>query len=290
MTSITKKIALLTYSDEPNLTESDVLLKDALEKKGFQVEATPWDNSEIDWTSFDLLILRSCWNSHLKIQEYRSWLDKIQALQLQLLNPFEIVKWNTSKRYLKDLEKLGVSIVPTEIIIQNEKFDLQTVTKEKNWKTIVIKPAIGASAFGVEKFEDEMLDEATTYVNKILQHSDAVIQPLIPEISQGEISFVFIGGEFTHAVAKIPKPGEYRSNYEYRSHEIKVTVDQEMIEQAKSVLVQLKSDLLYARVDGVVKDGKLLIMELEVIDPHLFFDLEPKAAEMMAEEIERVLG
>src|SRR3989338_2501792 len=109
-------IAFVTYDKSPRFTPSDKLLVKPLESFGHKLFPAPWDNPEIDWQKFDVLILRSCWNYHLHIDGFLSWLKKIKKLGIRLWNPYQIVLWNIDKRYLFDLEKKGIGIIPTKLI------------------------------------------------------------------------------------------------------------------------------------------------------------------------------
>lgn len=285
-----KSVALVTYSKEPNLFESDLVLENALKVSGLSVYAVPWDDRKIDWKKFDVLILRSCWNYHEKINDFLKWLKKLENDGIKIFNPFSIVRWNYHKKYLLELEKKGVLIIPTMVINQHQKLNIEEVIN-KGWQEVVIKPAIGASAYKVYKEEVNNKRTLKERVEKIQQTTDVIIQPLIEEIKEkGELSYIYINGEFSHSILKKPKKGEFRSNYKYRGKEALIAPDKNLLEQTKAIINKLNFSTLYARVDGIDLDGKFHLMELELIEPYLYFEFFPNAAIKLATTLKNFLN
>jgi len=218
-----KHVALVTCSTFPRLSQSDEHLVDPLKTEGFIPYVVPWDKKGVDWSLFDTIILRSCWNYP---EKYSLFLDWLAGINTKIYNPAAIIKWNSHKSYLLDLGKKGIPIIPT-----------------------VIKPAIGNRGRGVEY----------------------LVQPFIPEIAQeGEYRFIFIGGKLTHTVLKTQK---------------KVTLVQPSQALAQQAAHALDTDFLYARVDGINRSGIFLLLELELIEPHLYFDMNPFAATRFAQTL-----
>lgn len=277
-----KIIGLVTYSISPKLTKSDALLVKPLEEKRFTVKVVPWDGQNIDWGQFDSLILRSCWNYHLSIEKFLTWLSTIEEMGISIWNPPEIIRWNAKKTYLFDLEKKGIQIVPTKFIQKNSSTSLKKIFEELKSDELVVKPTIGASAYGVFNVGKEEMNKKQKNFITLLAHSDCLVQPLMKDIQHGELSIVFIGKQFSHAVRKIPRKGEFRTNYEFQATETLVDIDPTIIEQAKQGIDAVPGNLLYGRVDGLIQNGKFILMELELIEPHLFFDLYLQAKETFA--------
>lgn len=261
-----KKVALVTYSRQPELFDGDNLLPQAFAYHGYMAEAVPWD-IKVNWQSYDLVILRSCWNYHTKITQFLNWINELESLGINLLNPRNVIIWNMNKKYLLDLEKKGVNIVPTVDNIHQVP---------KSWKEIIIKPFYGASSYKIRKIKREELQN--------YQLENTLIQPFLEEISRGEISFIFINKKFSHAVNKIPKKQEFRSQREFGGLEISITPPDTLILEAQSILKKIPSPLLYARIDGIILEGHFFLMELEVIEPYLFFEKKEKSAELFAAE------
>lgn len=265
-----KHVALVTCSTYPHLSQSDALLVEPLKKEGFIAHAVPWDAPGINWNMFDIIILRSCWNYPGKYIQFIDWITSIHG---RLYNPASLVKWNSHKSYLLDLEKLGVPIIPSIMISKNRKMDIP-------WSNVVVKPAVGADAHGVSR--------NIKNINLLLKKGDCIVQELANEvITQGEYSFVFIGNTITHCVLKTPKKGDFRANAHLGAVEKIVIPAAELAQQAKAILLSVKTNLLYARVDCVNRNGKLLLMELELIEPHLFFNYSKRAAALFARTLKQ---
>ncbi|MBI4130856.1 hypothetical protein HY468_06060 [Candidatus Roizmanbacteria bacterium] len=281
-----KEIALITYKESPELSKSDALLVEPLKNEGFTSQAVPWDSGDIDWERFTALVLRSCWNYHYNYQDFLTWLSKIENTHIPLWNPAEVVRWNANKKYLTDLESKGVSTVPTVWLEKDERTNLEDIAGEKKWNDLVVKPSVGASAYGIFRVRSGEYNAAQIKINDILQQSEVMIQPLMEEVmSEGEYSLVFIGGEYSHAMLKTPKEGDFRSNHHCGATEVKVEPDRPLIDQAYSILDKVDSPLLYARIDGINRDGEFVLMELELIEPHLFFDQDQQSPTRFAKAL-----
>lgn len=284
-----KNVALVTYRESPKLIDGDNLLVEPFNKHGLEVKAVPWDQPNIDWQSFDLVILRSCWNYHYKVKEFADWLNSLEKNKVNLWNPINIVKWNINKKYLLDLKDKGIPIITTSIFNQDNIDTAQNYINSLVCKEIVIKPTSGASAYKVNKIRKTDYSSDLPIVKEILSDSEAMIQPYMKEISdEGEYSFIFFNKKYSHAVLKHPKKEEYRTQLTFGGREEKTTPDDSLIKQAQNVLFKIDSPLLYARVDGICVNGKLLLMELELTEPYLFFEYDEKAAQKFTEAVESI--
>jgi len=263
-----KTVGLVTYTRLPHLTKSDILLIPEFKKKGIHATPVAWDDKDVNWNQFSTLILRSCWNYHLNDQRFIQWLSMIRQKGIQLLNPFDVVCWNIHKKYLLELEQKGVSIVPASIVPKQSLVSLHTLFDETSYEEIIVKPAIGASGSGILRIRKHDKKSEKLF-QKLLSVSDCLIQPYIKESHHVEISVVFFGKTYSHSI--------------FRHSKKLFTPHQSIINQAKSVVNAIPNPLLYARVDGLIIQGKFLLMELELIEPELFFDIYPKGAEAFVE-------
>ena len=296
--SYNSRVALITYSGVPAITTDDRLLRDALVARGVEVEAKPWD-ARADWSIYHRIVLRSCWNFHHRPVEFRGWVDDVQARHDgSLMNGPALVQWSVDKRYLKDLESRGVAIVPTIWVSPgggDELPDLDALIAEQGWESgAVVKPAISATAHETWRVatDDGGAHQARFKTLVAARPSGVMVQPFLPEIEDGEWSLVFLGGEFSHAVRKRPAAGDFRVQHDFGGTIERLDPDPAIIEDARAALRATAeatdtgvADILYARVDGVVRAGRLLLMELELIEPVLFFAQAPVAAARMAELI-----
>ena len=292
------RVALITYSGVPAITADDRLLRDALVARGAQVEARPWD-ARADWASYHRIVLRSCWNFHHRPAEFLLWIDEVKENHDgSLRNSPALVQWSVDKRYLLDLDAGGIAIVPTIWVSAAEGSaapDLDALIAAQEWNEgAVVKPAISATAHQTWLVEPRRASEHEARFEALLAASPSgvMVQRFLPEIRDGEWSLIFFGGEFSHAVVKRPADGDFRVQHDFGGTVERREPEPSLIEDARSVLHAAAratgtrvEEILYARVDGIVRDAKLLLMELEVIEPTLFFSHAPGAAARMAELI-----
>ncbi len=204
------RIALATCRDLPRLTPDDRILRDELLRYGFEVETALWNAEEIRWNSFDLVMIRSCWDYHLHCDRFLSWAEDLDRTGVTLWNPLPVVCWNAHKRYLRDLQAAGVAVVPTCWPTAGAE-TLSDIFRRTGWNEAVVKPAVSASAHQTWRVGR---DEAVDHENELaraLEQGEVMVQRYLPEITgQGEWSLIFLDGAFSHAALKLPKPGDFR--------------------------------------------------------------------------------
>ena len=163
---------------------------------------------------------------------------------------------------------------------------------EKNqWTELIIKPAVGASAYSVSKGDFSSLAECQKSATQILNNSGLLIQKYLKEICEfGELSLIFLEGEFSHAALKKPKPGDFRANVDCGGSITGYAVPEDIVHQAQMVLKKAIPGLLYSRVDGTIVDGRFIVSEIELIEPSLYLYTDPKAPSRFAKCIWRRLG
>jgi len=281
-----RKVAFVTYNDIPDLTVDDQLASDYLRRVGVDSHAVIWDSLNVRWEEFDLVILRSCWEYHLRTEEFRDWVARMEERNVPLWNPPRVIRWNMDKSYLRELAAEGVNIAPTLWLDKDSDVNLNEILEENRWMEAVIKPTVSMSAYQTSftslsrAFSDEIA------IHEILKRSGAIIQKFIPEVrTNGEWSFIFFGEQYSHAVLKRPKAGDFRVQSELGGRLDQVAPSPVLIAQAQRIVRHVKEPLLYARVDAVEADGELVLMELELIDPVLFLASDHHAAQRFAETI-----
>jgi len=282
-----KTVGLITYSQSLELSPSDQLLVEPLRKAGFHAKGIPWDDPHVDWKIFDLLILRSPWNYYYHYEKFLTWLTRIETLNIPTWNPIPILRWNTNKRYLLDLEQKGVPIIPSIIIDKQSKQTLTDIRKKYHWTDVIIKPIIGESSYGIDRISPND-QQAQQTIDELLTRTDVLAQQFIPEIYEGEFSLIFFNGVFSHAVMKRPKNTDFRTDRRFGGKFISLEARPKLIDQASRIIKTIKTPLLYARVDGIIKNGKFYLMELELTDPQLFFDLNPEATVHFAQSLKKL--
>lgn len=268
----TKSICFLSCRDVENLIVDDHLAIHEMEQNGeYKVSTIAWDD-EADWASFDLVIIRTTWDYVPRHAEFLAKLEKISKLT-KLLNTPEVVRWNHHKGYLKELEAKGVAIVPTMMFKYTGAI---SIPKDWNYSKFIVKPAISATAFKtiiVSRAEVE----AVTF-KEMMTEGDWLLQPFLEDIKAGELSLCFFNKQYSHACIKIPKAGDFRVQEEHGGDIQKFEPDQELLKLAQDLVNKIPFDLLYGRVDLARFDGRYVLMELELIEPSLYFRTNPLAS------------
>lgn len=263
------KIALASFENLPEWQNEDKSLIAELESLGAVVQTPAW-NSRIDWEKFDSTIIRTTWDYHTQSKEYLDWASNVP----RLFNSFPIVKWNINKSYLRELESKGIPIAPTVWIQNNIQTSVAEVIGELQTNTGFIKPLVGACASDTLRFSVNELDQAQSFLDARI-NQEMMIQPYLRSVeSEGELSGIFVAGEFTHGVQKIPVQGDYRVQDDFGAEDRPYTFTKEEIHAMKDIFNHVPdgNNLLYARVDYLrADDGSLLLNELELIEPSMFF-------------------
>jgi glutathione synthase/RimK-type ligase-like ATP-grasp enzyme len=280
-----KRVALVTWAGLPEGAESERLLLPQLAAAGVEASIVDW-NAASDFARFDLVILRTCWDYHLRGTEFIEWLQRT-ALAVQVLNGVETVLWNRNKFYLRELQTQGILIAPTVFVCGNGAIQPEEWQQIRNWQKIVVKPAVSATAYKTWLFNNETLPDEDELKSK-MQGEPFLVQQFIPEIeTQGEISFVYLDGAYSHAVLKRPAAGDFRVQKDFGGSAEAFVPSATQLKQANAIVAAVRhvGDSLYCRIDAVAKDGTLILMEVELIEPELFLGLAEGAAERFAKAI-----
>ncbi len=284
------KIALLTCEKLPQLNPEDQPLIPALAQHGITAIPAIWSDKTIDWTTFDYLIFRNTWDYFEKESEFRAWLDHIEQLGIKTLNSIELVKQNIHKFYLRDLEQQGVTILPTVFIDRTTKLDLAALLPA-SWKQAVIKPAFSAGSYLTTVFDAEDVNSINEEYSKIASQKELLLQEFRPEIQTiGETSFIFFNKQFSHAVNKKPVDGDFRVQTLFGGKYTLVHPSEDLIASAQKIIANFPDPLLYARVDGIIINDQLQLMEVECIEPDLYFNLSATALSQFVAAIVKLIA
>jgi len=250
-------------------------LRPAFAAEGMALEDVAWDDTGADWAGFDAAIIGTTWDYWDRTAEFLATLRAIEN-QTRLCNPAALVAWNARKTYLKALEARGARLIPTLWIEEMTEDAAQAAFDTLASDTLVFKRQVGAGADGQHRLaRGEAIPD--------MPHP-MMVQPFMGSIiEEGEISFVMIGGELSHALLKTAKPGDYRIQSLYGGTETPITPGAADLTAAHAVLAALDAPPLYARVDMLrAPDGGLLLMELELIEPYLYPRQGPKLGPRLA--------
>lgn len=279
------RIALATCAEFPRLSDDDQALLPALAAAGIDAEIALWRGGAA-WSRFDGVLLRSVWDYFECVPEFLAWLGSLEAGGVPCWNEPSLVRWNLDKRYLRDLEAKGIATVPTLWIDSAPPTSVPAALERiaaAGWEEMVLKPTVSAGAWRTHRVRRDALPEASGLVAEVLASSGLMVQPFLPEIvSDGEHSLLFFDGELSHAALKRPKPGDFRVQWAHGGSQVAETVPPSLVREARAVLEAAPSPGLYARVDGIVRDGRFLLVELEQIEPYLFLSQSSGAADRLA--------
>ena len=276
-------VALVSCTTLPDWEVDDKPLVKALEQKGAKVHCPSWTNS-IDWNQFDVSVIRTTWDYHQQKVGFVNWCKTVP----RLFNNAAIVEWNTHKSYLRELEQYGTTIAPTIWINENEKVDILQLVNQFDSLRGFIKPQVGACASDTLRFSMDELEDAQKFLDDNL-HQDMMLQPYLESVeTEGELTAIFIDGEFTHGVQKIPVKGDYRVQDDFGAIDMPYSFTDEEIATMEQTLLSVPNheDLLYARFDYLRDNcGILVLNELELVEPSLFFRHCHESAEKFASAI-----
>ena len=285
-------VALATCAQR-DLVESagdDAALLAALDRAG--IDATPqrWDDPDVDWAGFDAVVVRTTWDYDHRRDEFVAWARAVEAAT-RLWNPADVVRWNTHKGYLIELEDRGVPVVPTAWLGQGDTVDLHALAHDRRWDAVVVKPAVAAGARGLS-IVDTHPGDGQAAMDALLGTGDVMVQPLLRRVaSDGELSLVCLEGRYSHAVRKLPRDGDLRIHLEYGGTYVPEDPSDDLVALAEWVVDATGHDLLYARVDLIPDDdGTWQVGEVEATEPSLYLDRVEGAADRMAAAIATRLG
>jgi glutathione synthase/RimK-type ligase-like ATP-grasp enzyme len=280
------RIALATYDRAPSLAPDDQLLPPAFAAVGIDAEPAVWSSDDVIWETFDAVVVRSCWDYHLRYPEFRAWLERLDASRLPVWNSVPLMEWNSHKNYLIDLERRGVPTVPTRVVAGGGAAAVESVVRAGGWSRVVVKPAVSASGFETHALGGKLDAEQRNVLERVMSLGSVLVQPFVDEIPRhGEHSLVYIDGEFSHAAIKRAGDSEFRVQTEHGGSVAAIDIEPSLVDAGARALGALDELPLYARVDGVVRGDQFFLMELELIEPNLFLGLREDAARAFASAV-----
>jgi glutathione synthase/RimK-type ligase-like ATP-grasp enzyme len=281
---VSARVALATCEQLPALDADDRLLLEELRSRSIDAEPAIWDDPRIDWSSFDLVVLRSTWDYTGRLEQFLEWAQAVP----RLLNSAAVVQWNTDKRYLAELPHA----VETRFLDPGHSF-------EPLGAEYVVKPTVSAGSRDTARYGEHESDAAAAHVAQLQAAGRPVmIQPYLSSVdTHGETALIFFAGRYSHSIRKgqMLTPGT-RANSDVLFIEENISPRQPEDDEraaADEILDSLRwprTELLYARVDLIrAEDGRPRLVELELTEPSLFLSCDAAAASRLAEEIVRRL-
>lgn len=260
------------------------LLVGALARRGITAEIVAWDSAQ-QWAAYRLVVVRTPWDYFARLPEFLEWARMTSALT-DFVNPLSVIEWNSHKAYLRELASAGVATVPT-LWIARGTVDAAQRLRDRGWDEVVVKPAVSIGAIGALRARAS--DPAcVSHVEHWVAEGDVMIQPFVASVAEvGEVSLVYFGGVFSHAIRKQPAPGDFRVQDLYGGTVHAHAPSAAEFELAARALACVPSPTAYARVDLVESDHKPAVMEIELIEPELFLGASEPAADRFADVLEK---
>jgi glutathione synthase/RimK-type ligase-like ATP-grasp enzyme len=272
-------VAIATCTAMVGKEKDDLRLIDALGRRGIEAVHAAWDDANVDWSLFPLVVIRSTWDYPDRRSAFVAWASKLP----RVINPAPVLRWNTDKRYLHDLANAGLPIIPTRFLEPTDVFEPFPVP-------FVVKPAVSCGAKNTIRYERGDQAEALDQVRRLQAQSRTVmVQPYLAEVeAQGEINVVWIGGAYSHAIrrtALLKHSGQSGENQplDVQPHEA-TPQERSLADRVMSFLAGGPSALLYGRVDLVPgANGEPMILEVELTEPSLFLAYSAGACRRLAD-------
>ncbi|MFH5884322.1 RimK family alpha-L-glutamate ligase [Halalkalibaculum sp. DA3122] len=286
-----KECAFLTMDNLDDFVHYDYLLKDPLASLGWNVSDISWRTREVDWSRFDVVIIRSPWDYQQDPDRFMNVLKEIDHSTARLENALELVQWNIDKTYLRDLEQRGVNIVPTRWGRKSDKLDQQKLLSWFDYfdaEEIVLKPTISAGADDTYRLTITKAKQRVDELAEVFADRAFMVQPMMQNIvDEGEFSLIYFGEEYSHTLLKTPKPHDFRVQEEHGGRLKTVEPEKELRRVSDQLMAKIEPTPLYSRVDMVREGDSFSLMELELIEPSLYFNMDPGSPERFANFLDR---
>ena len=285
-------VALLTLDDRAGYVIDDDLAIAELRARGTVVEEIPWRRAGVDWRAFDLVVIRTTWDYQHDLDAFLAALAAIEAAGVALANPCSLVRWNARKTYLRDLAARGVPIVPTRWGVGLRAGELRALCADLGDGGCVLKPTVSANAHDTFRLARDLDATTEAALTDLFAGREWMAQPFVRSVlDTGELSVFYFDGALSHAIVKRPRPGDFRVQEEHGGLIAGLAPDASLRAAADRVMAALTEPPLQARVDLVrLDDGSLALMELEAIEPSLYFRTHPRAAANFADAVARAVA
>lgn len=274
-----------------NIMADDGLVIAALARCGIRAVRVDWARPDFDWGSVAAAVFRTTWDYFDRFAEFSRWLERA-ALLTRLINPVELVRWNVDKRYLLDLRARGLPVLPTVVLERGDRCELARELDRLGWPEIVLKPAVSGAARHTYRLDRVTAPAFQPRLDDLLAREAMLIQPFQRSVlAAGELALVVIEGEVTHAVRKRARSGDFRVQDDHGGTVHPHEPSAAEVDLARRAVAACRPAPAYARVDVIDDDHDApCLMEVELVEPELFFRRCPPAADAFAQAIARRLA
>jgi len=274
-----------------NVLKEDGLLIEALNNLGLKTIKKDWNDSNFNWNSTKTAVFRSTWDYFDKFSIFQNWLSQVQN-KCALINSYEQIKWNLDKHYLQDLKNWGLPIPKSVFINKMSGTKLKDIATNMKWNHIVVKPTVSGAAKNTFQLKDQEIENFQTKWKRLTNEEEFIVQEFQKNIiKSGEIAVMLFGGKYSHAVLKKAKKGDFRVQDDFGGTVETITPSKEIIDLAEKAIKKLNPTPLYCRVDVILNNqNKAVIIELELIEPELWFRFKITAADKLAMYIKEFIN
>ncbi|AMO36039.1 ATP-grasp domain-containing protein [Thauera humireducens] len=271
---------------QAQIAREEGLVAAALEAHGLRVERRAWSDGDMDWTQCRGVLFRSTWDYFDRFTEFAPWLERVSGAT-RLFNDAPLIRWNVDKHYLAELAARGVPIVPTRFVERGDAVSLAAIMEAEGWDEIVFKPAVSGAARLTFRANRASLAQHEPVFARCVADEAMMVQRFEPAIvNEGELSLIVIAGRATHAIRKTARAGDFRVQDDHGGTVHPHAPDAAQCAFAEAAVAACPALPLYARVDFVrAQAGGYRLMELELVEPELFFRFHPPAADALAQEL-----
>lgn len=293
------KIALVCYHvldkyQHETVKDEDGPLLQYLQSNGLDIHRVIWNDESVVWTDFDIVVLKAPWDYHYQLPRFLTWLDSIEKGGAKVINPPSVVRWNSDKEYLLEIAQY-LPVIKSLVLRPGDELNFGALKSYFNTNKLVFKPTISAGAKHTYLIDDSNIDQITHTLLELINTQPMLVQEFASEVqTEGEWSFLFFNGNYSHHLLKKPGMSDFRVQHYFGGTIHKPVAHQNLIEQTSKYVEQFASECMYARVDGIVRNGTFYLMELELIEPLLFlayaFDGEQAAQSRYLAALKEQIG
>lgn len=288
-------LAIVSYFStgayDVNTIDENKILSSILTQEGISHEIVSWSDPQVVWARFTTLLVKSTWDYFDYYPAFLAWIAQIKLLQIPVLNSLQTIVWNSSKRYLLEIEQKGFPVIAGMVLEKGKSIDKSQIQERIKSEIWVVKPLVSGGAKNTFKIPVSEWSNFASKVQNLVAEEDFLVQPFVGEVANvGEFSLIFFNQEFSHAVLKTPAKSDFRVQHYFGGTIQAIEPTSAILRSSQKIVDVFAKETLYARVDGVEIEGVFHLMELELIEPYLFLGLAAQAIPNYQAALKKRLG
>ena len=294
------------FIEELGIDTETSILREALERRGIKTSLVTWEDESVDWGEAALAVNRIVTTYMFLPGEFLGWAKKVEKTT-PLWNPSPVLEWNIHKKYLLELQEKGVSVPETMLIEQNTDHTIEEILDAVPWDDVVLKSSVGEGSAGLRRFKKDSPDleehfwrlnrdgyqQVYDFSDRVFEYParDTLIQRYVPEImTRGEVSLFYFGGNYSHAVLKMPRRGDFRAHSVWGAEVTHYSASERDVQTGFDSLDVVGHGVEFARIDMIPVEPEPTVIEVELIDPYFFFEFASGTVDLYADHIQRYLS